>query len=491
MFEKMMSLVEQQDLDGEIRRSEFDTANPDEPLVVTGDRGPVEQFVYDATPPALRFSTADGRRGVTFFDRRGRAATVVVADMSEDDLMWVALQFGYGGRPLQPGFTGSRNYWAPVEEGTEKLVGESRREMEKYVWLRTAADSKTQRGGARNIIAIGEAAKALDVKPYDIVSLTEVSDLKLILLARAMGYSGSMRTEALANAPTFTRGVYYHIKSQTQDVWFYPLEDQKNGGLAGLQSAMKDNGRFPSPVKKTMSSGDRRTLRDSGAGGWKEETPPAEVRAKFEAHPDFKGSAKTEDSEPSVHRSRDMMDPVNVSYWVEASEMDQSEFEDWLRKNKIRYNVIKKANGRFTAEGREMVEDVDVLFEGLGMIPDGTPPDVVKAHRLADLITAASDRDWSYENVPKPKYVITPKVKYLLLDRQDGGAQGKSGFLVIGPNDIVYYIKSKYGVPNPKKVAGTVDELLKATWKGGMANPYPVGLRPAGSATIVRTNPIA
>lgn len=78
---------------------------------------------------------------------------------------------------------------------------------------------------------------------------------------------------------TFKLGTFMNLKTQTLDAWFYPMEDQKNGGLAGLQVDIGDSGRPGKAVKKSVPSSHR--------SAWKEGSPPDAVRAKFEAHPDF------------------------------------------------------------------------------------------------------------------------------------------------------------------------------------------------------------
>ncbi len=107
---------------------------------------------------------------------------------------------------------------------------------------------------------------------------------------------------------------------------------------------------------------------------------------------------------------------------------------------------------------------------------EGAPPDMVKAQKLADLLTKIAARDWGYERISPPTYVVTKKTKYVLIDRQNGQNQGKSGFMIVGPGDRVFGTK-KYGVPNPRRSYGTLDKLLSASWSmtRGLSDPAMAG----------------
>lgn len=156
----------------------------------------------------------------------------------------------------------------------------------------------------------------------------------------ALRASAEANAKKFAHLKTFKLGTYlYYDGGPTNRGWFYPLEDQKNGGLSGLQSFMKDSGRFPKPVKKSISAQDRRM--------WKEMEPPADVRSKFEDHPDFV-SAKTESvetlserSQGPVRHSRDYMDPTVEIFTVSTDDMDEADFEKWLRHRGIRGKISK------------------------------------------------------------------------------------------------------------------------------------------------------
>lgn len=161
--------------------------------------------------------------------------------------------------------------------------------------------------------------------------------------------SAANNERTFGHLKTFTIGTYMHMKTQTWEGWFYPLDDQKNGGLSGLVSNQKSNGRFPKPVKGSITSAERRQ--------WKVETPPDDVREKFEEHPAFVKKEKTEERAPEakVHRASDMMDPTVKIFWVDAKEMTQEKFDAWLMSSGYRVRSTKSGS-RYTAfvESRQL-----------------------------------------------------------------------------------------------------------------------------------------
>lgn len=359
MFNSMMRLVEQQLGDGAVRRPEFDLPNPAAtPALPTEGREALIRFIIDSTPERHRFVAADGRQGVVYFDRRGRAVSGVLDTMEDDEITWIAMSRG----PKPMGTSGGTNYPAPVQEDASsfQLTPKSRTAIEKFVFSNLPPDNKMRQGGKMIVMLTGKVAEAASVESYTRMDIAKVPCARLVEVARTMGYTGPVEKvqEGLAEAETktFKLGTFLHLKTQTWEGWFYPLDDQKNGGLTGLQFDME-------PGAKPKGKPKQKSLPSSHRRDWKEGTPPPEVVAKFEAHPDFKagGSAKVEDMGP-VHVSRDFMDPTISIYWVAKSDMTEDEFAAWLRKQHVR-SKIQREKDRYSAT----TQYESVITEGTGL----------------------------------------------------------------------------------------------------------------------------
>ncbi len=375
MFDRMTKLIEQQNADGAIRHAEFDP--PESTLTSLSDeaRAQLISFIDETTPDRHRVQMADGGSAIVYFDTRGRATSGVLTDLSDDELTWIAQSRNWKGFSLPP--TGDTGYRTPVQESVEsvsleqkkdesagfKLTPKSRTAMEKFIYARFPNDQRMKSGGRMKIMFSGNTATAAGVQSNTVLFLDAMECSAVAAVAKLLGYTGAIEkveeasfrdsegASAAANAKrfpqagkTFKPGTYLHMKTQTWEGWFYPLEDQKNGGLAGLQSDIKDSGRFGKPVKKSLPSGHRQS--------WKEETPPPDVRSKFESHPDFVGPTNedtmVERSSDPVRRARDYMDPTIQIFSVDTKEMSQEEFEKWLSSRGIRAQV-KKSGREYTA----------------------------------------------------------------------------------------------------------------------------------------------
>lgn len=275
MFDAMMKLTEQRlERDGAIRRTEFDVPAPSGAGYTDELRASVREFVLSATPQRHQFTTRSGMKGIVYFDRRGRAVEAVLSEIDDDTLAWIA-----GSLNPRPEPTGSTNYPAPVQEEVS-VTAKSRTAMEKFVFSKTPPDSKKKDGGKMVIMFTGDVARAAGQKDYARVSLDKLSDAQLAAVARRLGYATEDIEIIEATGPkTFKSGTFLNLRTQTMDAWFFPLDDQKNGGLSGLQVDIGDNGRPTKAVKKSIPGGHR--------SSWKERTPDDSVRKKFEAHPDF------------------------------------------------------------------------------------------------------------------------------------------------------------------------------------------------------------
>lgn len=98
-------------------------------------------------------------------------------------------------------------------------------------------------------------------------------------LEEAMG-SADPRGPGLRDMKTFKPGVFW--KSKSQGLWFYPVEDQKNGGVSGLQLDLEFSKK---PKKKSLQASEKPR---GSRPFWDEATPPEDILALFKAHPEFK-----------------------------------------------------------------------------------------------------------------------------------------------------------------------------------------------------------
>lgn len=94
----MASIREDKNLepDGSIRRDEFDVyprSMMDEMTPET--RVSLERFVIENTPIFLKFQNVKSQDVITYGDRRGRAVVVPVVEMTDEELLWLALEKGW------------------------------------------------------------------------------------------------------------------------------------------------------------------------------------------------------------------------------------------------------------------------------------------------------------------------------------------------------------------------------------------------------------
>jgi hypothetical protein len=94
------------DADGAVRRTEFEPAPVPEVLLSPNEREAMESFLFDATSSAFRYIDRDGRKGIVFYDDRGRAACGVVRDMDDGLLLGLAQREGYEYVPGAVAFMG-------------------------------------------------------------------------------------------------------------------------------------------------------------------------------------------------------------------------------------------------------------------------------------------------------------------------------------------------------------------------------------------------
>lgn len=128
MFEQMMELVtENAKRDGAIERDEFsaDYGHSGWPTVADPEqRQKLEAFVLRKTPKIHQYDTADGGKGIVFFDHRGTAARCDVSKLEDAELVRIASVYGkrQAGEPNpnKPKTSATdHGYTKPVQEETE------------------------------------------------------------------------------------------------------------------------------------------------------------------------------------------------------------------------------------------------------------------------------------------------------------------------------------------------------------------------------------
>ena len=128
MFEQMMELVtENAKRDGAIERDEFsaDYGHSGWPTVADPEqRQKLEAFVLRKTPKVHQYDTADGGKGIVFFDHRGAAARCDISKLEDAELVRIAGVFGkrQAGEPNpnKPSTSATNHgYTKPVQEETE------------------------------------------------------------------------------------------------------------------------------------------------------------------------------------------------------------------------------------------------------------------------------------------------------------------------------------------------------------------------------------
>jgi len=83
------------DRDGAVRRSEFVPPPSPQVLLSPNEREAVEAYLLQATKERFQYTDRRGRKGVVFYDDRGRAAAGVVAEMDDGLLLSLAQREGY------------------------------------------------------------------------------------------------------------------------------------------------------------------------------------------------------------------------------------------------------------------------------------------------------------------------------------------------------------------------------------------------------------
>lgn len=332
MFDSMMRLVTEQQLlrDGAVERKEFDTVGPPSGLSAES-RAELLASVLAATPAHHRFMSAKGGQGIVYFDQRGRATSAVLDDLDDEELSWISSSNGT--KPMSTLGGGGTGYRRP--DLAEETMVEGRTEIEKFIFAKSPPDSKKKSGGAMTVMMTGEVAKAAGVKVYKTVKLSDLSDAQINAIAKVLGYKpmpesaigryeagepvkysdlkregwGSrvggklgdfLRTEAgpgippdvartnttaAANAKkfghlsTFKKGEFW--KSKSQGLWFYPMEDQKNGGVKGLQLDLSFSKK---PKMKSLTAAEKPRGRNEF---WVVAKPEEEILSHFRKHDDF------------------------------------------------------------------------------------------------------------------------------------------------------------------------------------------------------------
>jgi len=95
MLEHLMEALNV-DRDGSVRRTEFDPP-PDTTEVVLSpnEREAIEAYLYDHTNTRFQYLDRKGRKGIVFYDERGRAAAGLVREMDDSMLLRLAKKEGY------------------------------------------------------------------------------------------------------------------------------------------------------------------------------------------------------------------------------------------------------------------------------------------------------------------------------------------------------------------------------------------------------------
>jgi len=76
--------------DGAVEREEFDTLSNKNDPVEEAERTTLEDFILGQLRPHEIFHTAEGKPGVVYHDRRGRAVSAVVDEMDDGEVQYLA-----------------------------------------------------------------------------------------------------------------------------------------------------------------------------------------------------------------------------------------------------------------------------------------------------------------------------------------------------------------------------------------------------------------
>lgn len=126
MLDNLMNqLTENQNVDGEIARDEFDPRHdregwPDE--VNPEDRATVERYVYKNIPGRHRFKTASGEKGIVYLDSRGRSTSAVISEMDGEELLRLARSQGKRMKGDKPRFRPSKDPGYVVPDLAEAIA---------------------------------------------------------------------------------------------------------------------------------------------------------------------------------------------------------------------------------------------------------------------------------------------------------------------------------------------------------------------------------
>lgn len=112
-FAAMMRLVEQQQMDGAVRRPEFDPPPSTHTSLDNEERQRMLAVIASSTPERHQFTTANGRIGIVYFDARGRATSALLDELDDDTIQWILQSKSLDGTPTP---TSSHGYTMPVQE---------------------------------------------------------------------------------------------------------------------------------------------------------------------------------------------------------------------------------------------------------------------------------------------------------------------------------------------------------------------------------------
>jgi hypothetical protein len=240
-------------------------------------------------------------------------------------------------------------------EATTKISTKARTAMEKFIYAKLPPDTKMKKGGRMLTIPAGTWAEILGVKSYTGVYMDEIPDDKLTALAKRWGYKG--QTENIARgasekAKSFdVAGGSMHtsmIGDEPVTSWNVATADgtkvaivvkggaKATGGGSGVAEVFW-------PGMKSAGFRGRVMMSVNGAIKLKREiqdTSDAELPALVRKYR-TEESELAERSDGPVRHSRDYMDPTVEIFTVSIDDMDQDEFERWLRHRGIRGKVSK------------------------------------------------------------------------------------------------------------------------------------------------------
>ena len=246
----MNALTEHLKVDGAVDRPEFDIDQPAWPEEVDpNDRLSLERYVFKKTPSRHTFRTADGEKGIVYFDARGRATTTVVSEMGGDDLLALAKRQGRrmkGNAPWKP----SRDtHHAMPELAEDEDDPDPDDRLDEADWKAYARNYSIPEKERRE----REAAR---------LKRGKTAELKK---------KGDDPQGALQDMIRQAGGRFWNHRSW----WFVPTVAQKNGGAKGLQLSDSDR------KKPKQTSIHKSDIPGGRQGTWKAKDPPAEIKARF------------------------------------------------------------------------------------------------------------------------------------------------------------------------------------------------------------------